>query len=307
MTTPHPRMAEILAAQQAAPPPDPETLPIAEARRNFAAAAAMWNTPLPVMPTEDATVGGLACRLLSPEKVDFGLVVFVHGGGWTFGSPATHERFARLLSNFADAAVLVPDYRLAPEHPAPAAIEDVLAVIADLGPIMPADARLALCGDSAGATIALAAALAKPARPVAMLSLLYGCYAPDFETDSHLRNGDGRFGLSTKRMRWYWGNWLGAAHDARAAPLHGDFAGLPTCHLLAAGLDPLCDDTLLLARRLAAAGVPIRLDVVPGVAHGFLQMSAQLPPALAATKAIGAEIAASLRPDDKQKQQGNAP
>jgi len=294
MLMPHPQMAAILRAQQAAPVPDPQSLPIAEARKNFERANLGWNTPLPPMLAQDIHVGGIACRLLTPSPCKPGLVVFVHGGGWTFGSPATHERFARLLAAHAEVAVLVPDYRLAPEHPAPAAIEDVLAVIADLDRVVPPGVPLVLCGDSAGATIALATAMAGPSRPVAMLSLLYGCFAPVFGTDSHLANGDGRFGLSTQRMQWYWRNWLGAAADVRAAPLHGDLSDLPRCHLLAAALDPLCDDSFLMANRLVAAGVPVRLDVVPGVTHGFLQMSSQLDPALQATMAIAAEIKASL-------------
>jgi acetyl esterase len=79
------------------------------------------------------------------------------------------------------------------------------------------------------------------------------------------------------------------------APLHGDLAGLPRCHLLAAGLDPLCDDSVLLASRLAAAGVATRLDIVPGVVHGFLQMSARLAPARQAITTIASEIKAALR------------
>lgn len=294
MLKPHPQMQMILQRQQATPLPAPDSLPIAEARVNFARANVEWNLPLPPMASQDRSVGGVACQLLLPSATPVALVVFVHGGGWTFGSPATHERFARLLAQYTGAAVLVPDYRLAPERPAPAAIDDILAVIADLETVVPSGTAVILCGDSAGANIALAAALARPARPIAMLSLLYGCFAPIFDTDSHRRNGDGRFGLSTQRMQWYWSNWLGSAADARAAPLQGDLAGLPRCHLLAAALDPLCDDSFLMAKRLAEAGVQVRLDVIPGVTHGFLQLSSQLTPALDAVQTISAEIIAAF-------------
>lgn len=294
MLTPHPQMQAILQRQQANPLPAPDSLPIAEARANFNRANVEWNTPLPPMASQHRSVGGVACQLLLPSATPDALVVFVHGGGWTFGSPATHERFARLLAQHTGAAVLVPDYRLAPEHPAPAAIDDILAVIADLDTLVPSGTAVILCGDSAGANIALAAALTRPARPIAMLSLLYGCFAPIFDTDSHRRNGDGSFGLSTQRMQWFWGNWLGSAADARAAPLQGDLAGLPRCYLLAAALDPLCDDSFLMAKRLAEAGVSVRLDVIPGVTHGFLQLSSKLPPALDAVRTISAEIIAAL-------------
>jgi acetyl esterase len=76
--------------------------------------------------------------------------------------------------------------------------------------------------------------------------------------------------------------------------LHGDLTGLPPCHLLAAALDPLCDDSFLLAGRLVEANVPARLDIVPGVNHGFLQMTSRLTPAMEATHKITGEIAAAL-------------
>ena len=154
------------------------------------------------------------------------------------------------------------------------------------------DRPVVLFGDSAGANIALAAALA--GAPAQMLSLVYGCFAPLFDTASQRDCGDGRFGLTTARMRWFWDNWQGRARDPRAAPLNGRLAGLPPTHLLAAGLDCLRDDSILLADRLAAAGVPVRLDVVPGVVHGFLQMSSRLGPAREAIATLAAEIKTKL-------------
>jgi acetyl esterase len=290
----HPEMAAILAEQQ--PGPVLETLPIHVARATFDENNRPWNTPLPPMPASDRALGGIPCRILQPGGS--GVILFVHGGGWTFGSPATHERFARLLAQATQALVVLPDYRLAPEHPAPAAIEDVLAVLADLDQVAAPKAPVVLCGDSAGANIALGAALARPPRPIALLSLLYGCFAPVFDTGSQQQNGDGSYGLSTDKMRWYWRNWLGANADPRAAPLHADLAGLPRCHLLAAGLDPLRDDSLMLAGALVHHGIPTRLDLVPGVIHGFLQMTSKLAPAREATRLIATEIAAALNETD---------
>lgn len=276
-----------MAEAERAAVPAPDTVPLDVARANFIAANAAWNTPVAGVGGKDVVVGGIACRLLQPARRRPGTVAFVHGGGWTLGTPATHERFASLLAAATRRAVLVPDYRLAPEHPAPAAIDDVLAVLA--GWDAPGDVLLA--GDSAGANIAMAAALARPRRAPAFLSLLYGCFAPDFDTPSHARNGTG-YGLTTSRMRWYWRNWLGPGADPRGMPGRADdLSGLPACHLLAAGLDPLLDDSVRLAGRLAAAGVPVQLDVVPGVVHGFLQMTSRLPPAVMATRKIAAAIA----------------
>jgi acetyl esterase len=286
----HPEMAAILA--QLPSGPALETLPIQVARATFEQNNRAWNAPLPAMPASDQVLGGVPCRVLQPGGR--GVILFVHGGGWTFGSPTTHERFARLIAEATQALVVLADYRLAPEHPAPAAIEDVLAILADLGQVATPEAPVVLCGDSAGANIALGAALARPARPIALLSLLYGCFAPVFDTASQQQNGDGSYGLSTERMRWYWRNWLGADADPRAAPLNADLAGLPRCHLLAAGLDPLRDDSLMLAGQLGHHGVPTRLDLVPGVIHGFLQMTSRLAPAREATRLIATEIAAAL-------------
>jgi acetyl esterase len=284
--TPHPEMQPILAEMLAAPPPDYTKMPIAEARAMFDRNTANWNRPTPEVPARDLTLGGVKCRVVRPDAAG-GVIVFVHGGGWTFGNPDSHDRCARLLSQAAGMQVVLPDYRLAPEHPCPAGIDDVLAVVAALP-----DRPLVLFGDSAGANIALAAALA--GAPAAMLSLAYGCFSPLFETASQRDLGDGRFGLTTARMRWFWENWQGSARDPRGAPLNGKLSGLPPVHLVAAGLDCLRDDSFLLAERLAAADVPVRLDVVPGVVHGFLQMSSRLGPARDAIAMLGAEIRKKL-------------
>lgn len=287
MSTPHPQMRAILDELAASAFPNPETTPLPQARAHFLRANERWNIDLPEIASRDVVIGGVPGELLTPNDAH-GLIVLIHGGGWTFGSPASHARFSRLLARDAGARVLVPDYRLAPEHPAPAAIDDILSVLAEI------EEPIVLCGDSAGANIALAAAL-EHRHGIAMLSLLYGCFAPIFDTGSHRSNGCGRFGLSTARMRWYWNNWQGPDPDPRSAPLYATLEGLPRCHLVAATLDCLCDDTLLLAGRLAEAHVPTRLDIIAGVVHGFLQMTTRLEPARAVTSLIAAEIKSALR------------
>ena len=279
----HPEMAPILAQMLAAQLPDLTKMPPPEARVLFERNATVWNTPLPEMDARDTTLGGVKARVLQPGAPG-GVIVFAHGGGWVFGSPDSHHRSGRLLAQATGMEVVMPDYRLAPEHACPAAIDDVLAVVGAIGRARP----LVLFGDSAGANIALAAALA--GAPAAMLSLVYGCFAPVFDTASHRECGDGKFGLTTERMQWFWGHWQGAAKDPRSAPLNGKLEGLPPVHLLAAGLDCLRNDSILLAGRLAAAGVPFRLDVIPGVIHGFLQMTSRLGPARDAVAMLAAEI-----------------
>ena len=284
----HPEMAPILNEMLAAQLPDLTKMPPPEARALFERNATVWNTPLPEMEMRDTILGGVKARVLQPEARG-GVIVFAHGGGWAFGSPDSHHRSGRLLAQATGMQVVLPDYRLAPEHACPAAIDDVFAVVGAIRERSERGGRpLVLFGDSAGANIALAAALA--GAPAAMLSLVYGCFGPVYDTASHRECGDGKFGLTTDRMRWFWDNWLGSAKDPRAAPLNGKLEGLPPVHLLAAGLDCLRDDSVLLAGRLASAGVPFRLDIIPGVIHGFLQMTSRLGPARDAMDMLAAEI-----------------
>ena len=283
---PHPEMVPILEQMLAPGQPDYTKMPIAEARALFARNYAVWNTPMPAVPARDVTLGGVKARVLEPPA-SRGVIVFSHGGGWVFGSPDSHHRCGALLAQATGMQVVLPDYRMAPEHPCPAAIDDVLAVIGAVR-----DRPLVLLGDSAGANLSLACAIA--GAPADMLSLVYGCFAPVFDTASHRECGGGDFGLATERMRWFWDQWQGSARDPRAAPLNGNLAGLPPVHMLATGLDCLRDDSILLAGRLASAGVPFRLDVMPGVVHGFLLMSSRLGPARDAIALLAREIRSTL-------------
>lgn len=303
-----PDMLPILEEMRAAPPVDYAGMPIADARRIFDTGAAYWRALSPInVLAEDLTLPGasgpMRARLYRPSATGtLPLIVYVHGGGWTFGSVDSHENEMRYLALGANAAVLGFDYRLAPEAPFPAPLDDTLAAIAAArsGRLAgKADTtRWAIAGDSAGAHLALAAMLSVRAAgddlPVAA-GLLYGCYAPRFDNESNALFGGGDFGLSNARMRWYWANLLGGvAPGLLSAPLDADFAGLPPAYLLAAGLDPLRDDTLQLAERFATAGVAHELVTVPGVIHGFLGRAARLPAAQRALRDAGAFLSAKL-------------
>ncbi len=300
-----PEMAAILAA--APKPVDFTTLPIAEARRIFENGHGAWHEPRPPLPEiRDLKIAGpagpLPIRLYRPDTLPKRpAVLYVHGGGWTFGSIETHDRITRLLARESGAVVVALDYRLAPEHPYPAGLEDTLAVLDWLEKGGAGEAidqsRLALAGDSAGANLALAALGQRRSPAVRTAALFYGCYVPEFDTTSHRRNGSGTFGLTTARMRWYWNNHLGretTATTSLAAPGRAALEGLPPLYLNAAGLDPLLDDTLSFAGRLAAAGVRYRLDVFPGVVHGFLLMNRDLAAARAALTAASRYLAEQL-------------
>lgn len=297
-----PAMQPILERARAAPPFDYRTMTMADARALFDRNAAPWNAGRPDIRTVrdlriPAAPQAIAARLYQPRAGVLPLIVFVHGGGWTFGSVETHDNTMRWLALESGCAVLGIDYRLAPEHPFPAPMDDVLSALAfveagGLGTEIDGS-RLALAGDSAGANLALAALLARRDRGETLprtAALFYGCYEPLATSETHRAFGDGSFLLSTVIMNWYWSNYLGpnaASPDPIAASSRANLAGLPPLYLSAAGLDPLCDDTLDMSRRLAASGIKHRFDYFPGVVHGFLRMAQELPAARDALRAAG--------------------
>jgi len=302
-----PQMQAILDRLRAGPQTDFRTMPIAEARRQSDAATIPWSDGAPEMHvrtlTVDAGTHAMRARHYLPvEEPIVSLILYVHGGGWTFGSVDTHDGTMRNLAEAAQRPVLGIDYRLAPENPFPAPLEDVLTAIAfveagGLGTPIPAQS-MAIAGDSAGANLALAALLARRDQGLPQLTsaaLFYGCYAPDFATASHAEFGGGAYLLASANMRWYWTNFLGREGDGTpslAAPMRSDLSGLPPLYLSAAGLDPLRDDTLKLAEKLADFGISFRCDHVPGVVHGCLRMTRELDAARAMIQA-GADFIVS--------------
>ncbi|MCB8839436.1 alpha/beta hydrolase [Aurantimonas sp. VKM B-3413] len=306
-----PDMAALMdrVARQDGPQADPTTLPPAEGRRLAAAGNRRWNVDLPEMAVSrnlgvpaDAALGGPAirCWLHVPLDARPGLVVFVHGGGFSFCSPETHERAARLLAAESGLAVLLPDYRLAPEHPYPAGLTDVVATLralprlAETADVPPGP--LFLAGDSAGANLALASLIheMRADRPVGAAGalLFYGNYDADFESPSFRFFAEGP-GLTRAKMQRYWRFYVGNRDmrgDALACPAFAErteLAALPPLHLMAAGVDPLLSDTLALQARLADAGRSEKAEIVPGVVHGFLQMTHELAAAREAIAAAG--------------------
>ena len=275
-----PDMAEAMALEAAR---DTGLLPPAdldEERARGKAAAAFWKEGLPdVAAIETHTAdGGVPLHLFKPDRPrPLPVVVYVHGGGWAVGSVVQNEPLIRTLVTRSGWAVLAPTYRLAPEHPYPAGLEDVIATVrwvTEHGHERGLDpSRVTLSGTSAGANLALAAAISAQLDPLAGLLLFYGVYGADLETTSYRRFADGRYGLARARMAHYFDLYDPAgkrASDSLIQPLLADLDGLPPTWLLAAGLDVLRDDTLALHAKLIAAGVPVTLRFEPGVVHGFI-------------------------------------
>jgi acetyl esterase len=225
--------------------------------------------------------GQIPCRLYLPDGRDGApLLVYAHGGGFMQGSIPSWDHFLRELVRQSGVAVLSVDYKLAPEHRFPVAFEEMVAVCrlaARDGSGFGIDpARLATGGDSAGANLALAAALAlrdEGIRAVRFMLLIYGVYSTDSDSPSWQRFGRGA-GLSQTQMRWIWETYLQSPaqmSDWRAAPILADLKGLPPAHLIVGSLDPLQDDSTALAAKLEAAGVKHTLTVYPGINHGFIR------------------------------------
>lgn len=307
-----PEMAALLArvAAETGPLVDPTTLPPAEGRALSEEGNRRWNVDLPAMAAigeafvaDDADLGTGRVRLkvLVPPGAGTGAIIFVHGGGFAFCSPETHERCARVLALESGLPVLLPEYRLAPEHPYPAGLMDVIATIRRAfvasAPFGVVAGPLIVSGDSAGANLALAALLheAKNGRqPVAGALLFYGTYAGDFRTESY-RDFENGPGLTTAKMQRYW-HWYVGDRDASADPLacpllasDEALAALPPLHLMAAGVDPLLSDSIALHERLKHLGREETLTVVPGVTHGFLQNTLDLAAAREALRAAGSD------------------
>ncbi|CAH1660873.1 alpha/beta hydrolase [Chelatococcus asaccharovorans] len=240
------------------------------------------NAP-PIAHVEDvvAPAGtGVRCRLYLPVRHrSLPLLIYAHGGGWAFGSLDSHDRLLRQLAISCEIAVLSVDYRLSPEHPFPAARDDLIAVVHTIR------ARRCLLnnlkagslfvgGDSAGAHIALSAALQLEPGTIDGAFLFYGAFRPGFTATSHASFGSGEFGLSTADMKRYWAAYLhSASHHIceKANLLAQDLHNLPNMYIEAAQLDPLLSDSLELAEALRCLHVTCECTVSNGMHHGYLR------------------------------------
>lgn len=232
------------------------------------------------------------------------LLLYLHGGGWVVGDLEIEDRALRMLALASGAKIVSLDYRLAPEHPFPAAIEDTVAACGwlrehaqELGGSTRA---LALGGASAGANIALAAALRlrDEALPLpAQLVLFYGVYGADRNTESDRLFGTPEFSGPLANMELFYSLYAGSPEQRRdplVAPLLADLKGLPPTFLNAAGIDPLRDDSRQLRDRLQQSGVPVSYVEYPGVVHGFTQFTLTSTTARKALADAGAAIRSRL-------------
>ncbi len=262
------------AVEQAASEP-----PIHVAGYDVAAARAATRATAADQPREDVDAvtdhdaDGVPCRSYRPADAEPGVVVHLHGGGFVFNDVEVHDAPCRRLANRVGRTVLSVDYRLAPEHPFPAAVDDVDTV---LGWIDREGSRHGLAGpayahgDSAGANLALVGALHHPGRFRA-LALIYPFLDPTAGFESH-RTETAAFVAAD--VAWYWQQYAGGDPgrftDPDLAPLLSDrLATLPPTFVMTAEHDPLRDEGEHLARLLAEAGVPVVATRYLGQVHGF--------------------------------------
>lgn len=212
-------MPERIAAVSGDTPPV-ERLSPAEARRTMAAVLPLLNEHAPaVARVEDRTLPGaagpIAARFYDPGTAEPSpAIVYIHGGGWVLCDLDSHDGVCRELAQRSGLKVVSLGYRLAPEHPFPAPLEDCVSVVrwlAARGRDWGID-RLVIAGDSAGANLSLATLLAlrdAGEQPLRGAALVYGVFAPDHDTPSHLAyGGDNRYFLSTAEMEWFWGHYV---------------------------------------------------------------------------------------------------
>jgi acetyl esterase len=271
--------------------PPIETLTPKEARAAYLASRfVLQPDPEEVAEVRDLVAAGpagpIALRLYRGKGGDatqaLPALVFFHGGGWVIGDLESHDQVCRALANAARLAVVAVDYRLAPEHKFPAAVEDAVAAtswIAEHAPGLGLDrGRLAVGGDSAGgnlaAVVALTARDAGGPRLCAQL-LIYPGTDMAMDRPSHQRRAQ-QLPLTQAAMRWFVGHYLTDARDKadwRASPLRAaHFEGLPPALVITAACDPLCDEGDAYAEALKKAGVRVTHQRFAGQIHGFLSM-----------------------------------
>jgi acetyl esterase len=249
--------------------------------------------PEAVASVEDATVprsnGGLRVRIYRPHAAGpLPLVIYAHGGGWVTGSLESHDRVCRSLARRLPAVFVAVDYRRAPEHVYPAALDDVDAAwhwaLTQARALGADGRRFIVAGDSSGGNLVagLTHRLSAGAQPQPALQLLLypaldaGCSRPSY------RRFTTGYNLTAEQMKWYWDVYRGGADPTTSelSPIAAaDLSGLPPAVVAIAEADVLRDDGLDYARRLEAAGVPTSIVDCAGMIHGFLRWTGEVPAA----------------------------
>jgi acetyl esterase len=306
-----PQVKVLLERMGAAGAPAMETLPPAEARLMYQQFTQLGRVE-EVARVDDRVApgpeGDVPVRVYTPVAAvgldPAGVLVWFHGGGWVVGSVNTADATCRALANRSGAVVVSVEYRLSPEHKAPAALEDCLTALTwtvENGELLGVtSAKLAVGGDSAGGN--LAALLCQRVRDefgpqIDFQLLVYPVTDLTLGHPSMADNGEGYL-LTKAGMAWFVGHHLSQEHDPKdplVSPLYVDRCdGLPPALVITAEFDPLRDEGEAYARRLEEAGVPVQAVRFDGMVHGFFEMSGVLDAAAAALDLAGAAVKQAL-------------
>ena len=308
-----PAMRDLLQRIRRANRPPLHTLGAVEARKLYESAAEVLEPPRVALPrVEDFGLPvspGIErpARLYAPQPREAGalpVMLYLHGGGFTVGSLETHDSLCRQIARRSGAAVVALDYRLAPEHRFPAAVEDSWGALQWLSmqgatPGL-VGTRLAVGGDSAGGTLAAVVSLmARDADlPLALQVLITPGTTAHADTASHARYADG-FLLEKAGIDWFFDQYIdhAARTDWRFAPLLADdHAGVAPAWIGLAECDPLVDEGVAYADALRMAGVAVDLELYKGVTHDFIKLGRVIPEAALAQQALAEALRAALYP-----------
>lgn len=285
-----------IARGDACYPPETASLPIAAQRQLYDAMCRLFHQPHPPgISSQDRPIAGVPCRMYrsiapAPSATQ---VIYLHGGGFVLGGLDSHDDVCAELCAATGLVVISVDYRLAPEHQHPAALQDALAVIAAT------PGQLLLVGDSGGATLAAAAAHQLRAARILGQVLIYPMLGGDRSQGSYIAHANAPM-LSLQDVEYYaairHGGQEPAAGDASSAPLQDqDFSRLPMTLALAAEIDPLADDAAEYAAQIRKAGGRAQALTDVGLVHGWLRARHQVPRAAAAFARICDWVAAMSR------------
>lgn len=309
--TPHytrPDVAGFLAFLNAQDGPKMEELPPEAAREMFRVMGQMADVPRgEIAHVEDRAIpgpaGDIPIRIYDnrPTREAGPVMVFYHGGGWVIGDLNTHDPYCAEAARLLDMPVIAVDYRLAPEHPFPAAPEDCEAATRWIADNVPCTG-LVLSGESAGGNLTIATALTlrdKPAsKPVIAIHPIYPAVTTHNDWQSYRDFGEDHL-LTEGSMIWFGNQYAPDPADYRASPLDFPAEGLPPTLLVTAGLDPLRDQGRAYAAKLIEAGVPTTYREAKGSIHGYINLAQAIPSAqadisgaLTTLKAIVAEASA---------------
>ncbi|MBV8887571.1 MAG: alpha/beta hydrolase [Chroococcidiopsidaceae cyanobacterium CP_BM_RX_35] len=273
------------------------TLPVEEARQiREVVYSQLWGEREAVANVEDHLIPGpagqLQVRVYRPaSRNPLPVLVYFHGGGWVTCSIDSYDGLCRAFANGVNCIVVSVNYRLAPEHKFPAAVEDAYAATAwvanHASEIGGDPTRIAIGGDSCGGNLTAVVALMARERKTPRLGfqmLLYPCTDYEFERPSALENAFGYY-LTLDAMRWFWKHYLNSEVEAThpyASPLRAeDLRGLPSALFVTAQFDPLRDQGEAYAKRLREAKVPVTYKCYDGMIHCFLSFAKELEQARA--------------------------